>query len=109
MKKALLLVSLVLLSKLGFCTFYTAVANGNFGSASTWSPAAVPTTGDFFTIPAGITVTVTTTESALLEGFAAYRNGAAYVCKRLAIGTGLEIPGRGAIRSVGGSTYIHFF
>ncbi|MBS1511210.1 MAG: T9SS type A sorting domain-containing protein [Bacteroidetes bacterium] len=73
MKKALLLFSLVLLSKLGFCTFYTAVANGNFESAATWSPAGgPPSAGDFFTIPAGITVTVNAAETAPLEGFAVY-------------------------------------
>ena len=38
----------------------TAQANGNWSSASTWSPAAIPTNNDVVYIPAGFTVTVNT-------------------------------------------------
>ncbi len=45
----------------------TATATGNWGTAGNWSCGHIPTTGDYVTIPTGVTITVTANYPALLE------------------------------------------
>jgi hypothetical protein len=52
----------------------TAVANGNWETASTWSPAAVPTNNDVVYIPHGKTVSITSNNN----------DGASYMVLRIA-------------------------
>ena len=41
-----------------FATSYEAKANGNWGTAGTWTPSGVPGSSDTVTIDAGVTVTM---------------------------------------------------
>ncbi len=69
MKKALLFLPFLFAVQSGYSTIYTAIASGNYESAAIWSPAGGPPgTDDDIIIPAGLVVTVTTTNTAKLDG-----------------------------------------
>ncbi|GAB2816765.1 T9SS type A sorting domain-containing protein [Ferruginibacter profundus] len=69
MKKALLFFLLSFAAGISYAVTYTAITNGNFEAASTWSPAGGPPgAGDNVIIPSGITVTVTANNTAQLSG-----------------------------------------
>jgi hypothetical protein len=59
MKKNLFITCVLVFTNKAFSRTITAVASSGWGvTATTWSPAVVPTCGDTVVIPAGITVTV---------------------------------------------------
>ena len=67
MKRLLLIFALTLLSPLAWGTAYTSVATGNWNSSATWSPAAVPGSGDSVTLANGYTVTIPVSTTATVS------------------------------------------
>jgi hypothetical protein len=60
LRQITIIIALAILPLIGFATIRVASSNGNWGTASTWSPSGVPTCGDTMVINSGVTVTVTT-------------------------------------------------
>lgn len=61
--KKIFTIILVLVSLSSFSVLKTAISTGNYNTAATWSPSGAPGCGDKVYIPAGITVSLTTTEN----------------------------------------------
>ena len=68
MKRIWPIFALLCLAPLAWGTAYTSVASGNWNSSATWSPAAIPGSGDTVTLANGYTVTVPGSYTATVSG-----------------------------------------
>ena len=68
MKKFALSLTLLIFAPLAWGTAYTSVATGNWNNSATWSPAAIPGSGDTVTLANGYTVTVPVSYTATVSG-----------------------------------------